>query len=156
MSVDSAGKKLVDAIAVASIVSNSTGLGAMKDTHITLEDFRDFLHDYQQEQLTPLEIRQLIQIHEPNLDLQRQGKLSFEGFARYLMDKSNYAFINETVTQYSQVVYLLPQITPSFHAHEYLMRKLNLDGFPSIRIWTTLFLITTLTPPTTRTSQDIN
>ncbi|ELT88365.1 hypothetical protein CAPTEDRAFT_107647 [Capitella teleta] len=41
-------------------------------------------------------------MHEPNIELQRKGKISFEGFARYLMDKSNFAFVNETVTQYSQ------------------------------------------------------
>ncbi|XP_031359310.1 1-phosphatidylinositol 4,5-bisphosphate phosphodiesterase epsilon-1-like [Photinus pyralis] len=33
--------------------------------------------------------------HEPDSSLRSQHCLSFEGFARYLMDKSNYAFINE-------------------------------------------------------------
>jgi phosphatidylinositol phospholipase C epsilon len=41
-------------------------------------------------------------MHEPNIELQRQGKMSFEGFARYLMDKSNFAFMNESVIQFSQ------------------------------------------------------
>ena len=30
-------------------------------------------------------------------------KLSFEGFARFLMDKENYAFVSESASQYSEV-----------------------------------------------------
>lgn len=36
-----------------------------------------------------------MQRHEPDASLRAQNCLSFEGFARYLMDKSNFAFINE-------------------------------------------------------------
>ena len=45
----------------------------------------------------------LLQKHEPDLELRGLCKLSFEGFARYLMDKDNYAFINEEVKQDEEV-----------------------------------------------------
>ena len=38
---------------------------------------------------------QHLQRHEPSHQMRSQCKLSFEGFARYLMDKDNYAFNNE-------------------------------------------------------------
>ena len=37
----------------------------------------------------------LLQRHEPDPALRTQWCLSFEGFARYMMDKDNYAFPNE-------------------------------------------------------------
>lgn len=37
----------------------------------------------------------LFQRHEPDPTLRLQNCLSFEGFARYLMDKENFAFLNE-------------------------------------------------------------
>jgi phosphatidylinositol phospholipase C epsilon len=36
-----------------------------------------------------------LQRHESDATLRAQNCLSFEGFARYLMDKDNYAFVNE-------------------------------------------------------------
>lgn len=36
-----------------------------------------------------------LQRHEPDPLLRSQNCLSFEGFARYLMDKDNFAFVNE-------------------------------------------------------------
>lgn len=36
-----------------------------------------------------------LQRHEPDPVFRSQNCLSFEGFARYLMDKDNYAFVNE-------------------------------------------------------------
>lgn len=38
------------------------------------------------------------QRHEPDPALRTQWCLSFEGFARYMMDKDNYAFPNEYAT----------------------------------------------------------
>lgn len=43
-------------------------------------------------------ITAILQRHEPDGTLREANCLSFEGFARYLMDKSNYAFINEQET----------------------------------------------------------
>lgn len=39
----------------------------------------------------------LFQRHEPDPTLRQQNCLSFEGFARYMMDKENFAFISERV-----------------------------------------------------------
>ena len=39
------------------------------------------------------------QRHEPDPEMRAGSKLSFEGFARFLMDKRNFAFINERVEQ---------------------------------------------------------
>lgn len=39
------------------------------------------------------------QRHEPDRTLRIEGYLSFEGFSRYMMDKDNYAFVNERVIQ---------------------------------------------------------
>lgn len=36
-----------------------------------------------------------MQKHEPDAGLRFQNCLSFEGFARYLMDKDNFAYVNE-------------------------------------------------------------
>lgn len=37
----------------------------------------------------------VVQRHEPDSVLRSQNCLSFEGFARYLLDKDNYAYPNE-------------------------------------------------------------
>jgi hypothetical protein len=60
--MDAKGKQLVDAIAVASIVTNSTDLGGDKDAYIGIDELCNFLRDFQQEQLTPQELKQLIQV----------------------------------------------------------------------------------------------
>lgn len=44
---------------------------------------------------SPALIESNLQRHEPDASLRAQNCLSFEGFARYLMDKDNFAFINE-------------------------------------------------------------
>lgn len=36
-------------------------------------------------------------MHESDEQMRKQGCLSFQGFARYLMDKNNFAFLNEEV-----------------------------------------------------------
>ena len=41
----------------------------------------------------------LLQRHEPDRDMREACKMSFEGFARFLMDKANYAFIDEYAQQ---------------------------------------------------------
>lgn len=43
------------------------------------------------------DVKQIIQRHEPDPNLRLESCLSFEGFARYMMDKDNFAFVNERV-----------------------------------------------------------
>ncbi|KAG5673905.1 hypothetical protein PVAND_003906 [Polypedilum vanderplanki] len=58
---------------------------------ITLDTFKKFLETRQIESKSDSEIRMIIERHEPDQNLRSENLLSFEGFARYLMDKDNYA-----------------------------------------------------------------
>ncbi|XP_074103841.1 1-phosphatidylinositol 4,5-bisphosphate phosphodiesterase epsilon-1 isoform X1 [Cotesia typhae] len=88
-------KQIFDAIAAASIVNNCSGVDTSKSQVITLATFTKFLESRQQEKLTDEQIKSLIKRHEPDPALRVQWCLSFEGFARYMMDKDNYAFPSE-------------------------------------------------------------
>ncbi|KAF5272994.1 hypothetical protein FQA39_LY07643 [Lamprigera yunnana] len=88
-------KKIYDAIAAASIFTNCAGIDTSNSQVITMSTFTKFLETRQMETLSEEEVKLLIERHEPDPSLRAQHCLSFEGFARYLMDKSNYAFINE-------------------------------------------------------------
>ncbi|XP_076173797.1 1-phosphatidylinositol 4,5-bisphosphate phosphodiesterase epsilon-1 isoform X3 [Ptiloglossa arizonensis] len=91
-------KQVFDAVAAASIVKNCSGVDTSKSQVITLATFTKFLELRQQEKLTDEEIKLLVKRHEPDPALRTQWCLSFEGFARYMMDKDNYAFPNEYAT----------------------------------------------------------
>ncbi|KAL1122754.1 hypothetical protein AAG570_003081, partial [Ranatra chinensis] len=91
-------KKIFDVIATSSIVANCAfGVDSSKSQVVTLGNFTKFLETKQLEQYTEQEVKDLIQRHEPDPTLRSQNCLSFEGFARFLMDKDNFAFINEKV-----------------------------------------------------------
>lgn len=87
--------RIFDAIATASIVTNSAGIDTLKTSVLTATDFYAFILTYQCEDLTLDDVKRLIQIHEPNTVLRKRNCLSFEGFARYLMDKNNFAYTPE-------------------------------------------------------------
>ncbi|XP_043491722.1 1-phosphatidylinositol 4,5-bisphosphate phosphodiesterase epsilon-1-like isoform X2 [Polistes fuscatus] len=91
-------KQIFDAVAAASIMNNCSGVDTSKSQVITLATFTKFLESRQQEKLTDDEIKALVKRHEPDPVLRTQWCLSFEGFARYMMDKDNYAFPNEYAT----------------------------------------------------------
>ncbi|XP_066257407.1 1-phosphatidylinositol 4,5-bisphosphate phosphodiesterase epsilon-1-like isoform X2 [Euwallacea similis] len=88
-------KKVFDAIAAASIFTNCAGIDTNNSQVITLSTFTKFLETRQMETRSEDEVKDLIDRHEPDPTLRAQHCLSFEGFARYLMDKDNYAFIPE-------------------------------------------------------------
>lgn len=94
-----AQKKIFDGMAAASIVSNSAGIDTSNTRVITMLTLKKFLETRQMEMHTDVEIREIIKRHEPDPTLRIEDCLSFEGFARYLMDKDNYAFINERIIQ---------------------------------------------------------
>uniref|UniRef100_A0A8C7V471 Phosphoinositide phospholipase C n=1 Tax=Oncorhynchus mykiss TaxID=8022 RepID=A0A8C7V471_ONCMY len=86
-------KHISDAIAAASIVTNGTGvesasLGALG---MTIMHLNDFLVNCQGENHSHDEVLRIIQTFEPSTTLHQIGWMSFEGFARYLMDKDNSA-----------------------------------------------------------------
>ncbi|KAL1439330.1 hypothetical protein MTO96_010351 [Rhipicephalus appendiculatus] len=95
--VDPEQKKICDAIATASIVSNCAGVDSSKRLVLECADFKKFLATRQKEELTEEEVIRLIQRHEPDNVLREKNLLSFEGFARYLLDKDNYAFVPEII-----------------------------------------------------------
>ncbi|GAB6024048.1 hypothetical protein CHUAL_008768 [Chamberlinius hualienensis] len=88
-------KKICDAIAAASIVTNGAGVETTKSLSMSLKDFRSFLSTHQREHKSEDEVIELIKRHEPDLFMVEQNCLSFEGFSQYLMDKNNYAFLSE-------------------------------------------------------------
>ncbi|XP_053407871.1 uncharacterized protein LOC123546334 isoform X3 [Mercenaria mercenaria] len=88
-------RKICDAIAVASIFENCAGVDTSQNRCLSLKEFREFLEDYQEEHLDDADILALIRKHEPDTVLRDNGYLSFEGFAKYLMDKENYAYLFE-------------------------------------------------------------
>ncbi|KAJ3664907.1 hypothetical protein Zmor_000441 [Zophobas morio] len=88
-------KKIFDAIAAASIFTNCAGIDTNNSQVITMSTFTKFLETRQMEVWTEEQVKALIHRHESDATLRAQNCLSFEGFARYLMDKDNYAFVNE-------------------------------------------------------------
>ncbi|XP_071051553.1 1-phosphatidylinositol 4,5-bisphosphate phosphodiesterase epsilon-1-like isoform X1 [Onthophagus taurus] len=93
--VTNSQKKIYDAIAAASIFTNCAGIDTNNSQVITISTFTKFLETRQMEIWTENDVKGLIQRHEPDATLRSQNCLSFEGFARYLMDKDNFAFVNE-------------------------------------------------------------
>lgn len=62
---------------------------------INCEQFQLFLEVYQKEERNDIEIRDLIQRHEPDPGTRNKYCLSFEGFATFMMDESNNAFFTK-------------------------------------------------------------
>ncbi|XP_059387753.1 1-phosphatidylinositol 4,5-bisphosphate phosphodiesterase epsilon-1-like isoform X2 [Carassius carassius] len=90
-------KQISDAIAAASIVSNGTGVenSSLGVLGLAISQLNDFLVNCQGEHLSYDEILTVIQKFEPSSNMRQMGWMSFEGFARFLMDKDNFASKNE-------------------------------------------------------------
>ncbi|XP_051523152.1 1-phosphatidylinositol 4,5-bisphosphate phosphodiesterase epsilon-1-like [Myxocyprinus asiaticus] len=90
-------KQISDAIAAASIVTNGTGVenSSLGVLGLAISQLNDFLVNCQGEHLTYDEILSIIQKFEPSSNMRQMGWMSFEGFARFLMDKDNFASKNE-------------------------------------------------------------
>ncbi|XP_076856802.1 1-phosphatidylinositol 4,5-bisphosphate phosphodiesterase epsilon-1 isoform X2 [Brachyhypopomus gauderio] len=90
-------KQISDAIAAASIVSNGTGVenASLGVLGLGILQLNDFLVNCQGEHRTYDEILSIIQKFEPSSSMRQMGWMSFEGFARFLMDKDNFASSNE-------------------------------------------------------------
>ncbi|KAK7919592.1 hypothetical protein WMY93_010876 [Mugilogobius chulae] len=90
-------KQISDAIAAASIVTNGTGVenASLGVLGLSITQLNDFLINCQKEHLSYDEILSIIQKFEPSASMRQMGWMSFEGFARYLMDKDNFASRNE-------------------------------------------------------------
>ncbi|XP_071091113.1 1-phosphatidylinositol 4,5-bisphosphate phosphodiesterase epsilon-1-like [Haliotis cracherodii] len=88
-------RTICDVLAVSSIISNFAGVETTPTKCMGLREFRQFLEDYQEEAYDDDEIIELIQRHEPDSMLRDRCCLSFEGFAKFLMDKDNFAYLPE-------------------------------------------------------------
>ncbi|KAM4715436.1 1-phosphatidylinositol 4,5-bisphosphate phosphodiesterase epsilon-1 isoform 2-T3 [Anableps anableps] len=90
-------KQISDAIAAASIVTNGTGVenASLGVLGLAIPQLNDFLVNCQREHLSYDEILSIIQKFEPSSTMRQMGWMSFEGFARFLMDKDNFASRNE-------------------------------------------------------------
>ncbi|XP_061911649.1 1-phosphatidylinositol 4,5-bisphosphate phosphodiesterase epsilon-1 isoform X2 [Entelurus aequoreus] len=90
-------KQISDAIAAASIVTNGTGVesASLGVLGLAIPQLNDFLVNCQREHLSYDEILSIIQTFEPSSNMRQMGWMSFEGFARYLMDKENFVSRNE-------------------------------------------------------------
>uniref|UniRef100_A0A3B5LLJ8 Phosphoinositide phospholipase C n=1 Tax=Xiphophorus couchianus TaxID=32473 RepID=A0A3B5LLJ8_9TELE len=90
-------KQISDAIAAASIVTNGTGVenASLGVLGLAIPQLNDFLVNCQREHLSYDEILSIIQRFEPSSTMRQMGFMSFEGFARFLMDKDNFASNNE-------------------------------------------------------------
>uniref|UniRef100_A0A8D3BAA9 Phosphoinositide phospholipase C n=1 Tax=Scophthalmus maximus TaxID=52904 RepID=A0A8D3BAA9_SCOMX len=90
-------RQISDAIAAASIVTNGTGVenASLGVLGLAIPQLNDFLVNCQREHLNYDDILSIIQKFEPSSSMKQMGWMSFEGFARYLMDKENFASRNE-------------------------------------------------------------
>ncbi|ELW66725.1 1-phosphatidylinositol-4,5-bisphosphate phosphodiesterase epsilon-1 [Tupaia chinensis] len=90
-------RQISDAIAAASIVTNGTGIEStsLGIFGVGILQLNDFLVNCQGEHCSYDEILSIIQKFEPSISMCHQGLMSFEGFARFLMDKDNFASKND-------------------------------------------------------------
>ena len=92
-------KKIYDAMAVASILHNSAGVDTSKDLVLPADALLHFIDHFQGETLSLEQVEQLVEQHEPQPELRRLHLLSFEGFARLLMDRDNEAVRKDVVQE---------------------------------------------------------
>ncbi|XP_022086672.1 uncharacterized protein LOC110977130 isoform X2 [Acanthaster planci] len=88
-------RRVADAIAASSVQANSTGVQTVTTHVMGVEELRQFLSREQEEELEEEAVLRIIQRHEPTASVRDQQCLSFEGFARFMMDKDSYAFNSE-------------------------------------------------------------
>ncbi|CAL1528797.1 unnamed protein product, partial [Lymnaea stagnalis] len=87
--------KICDALAVSSIISNCAGVDTSHSSYLTPNEIHEFLVKFQVEHLDQEEIAELVRKFEPDPAMRSRCFMSFEGFARMLMDKNNYAHAYE-------------------------------------------------------------
>ncbi|XP_078269858.1 1-phosphatidylinositol 4,5-bisphosphate phosphodiesterase epsilon-1 isoform X2 [Rhinoraja longicauda] len=88
-------RQISDYIAATSIVTNRVEIASLGESEMGIPQLNDFLVNCQGENHTYDEVLSIIQKFEPSVNMRQQGLMSFEGFARFLMDKDNVASKNE-------------------------------------------------------------
>ncbi|KAM8924219.1 1-phosphatidylinositol 4,5-bisphosphate phosphodiesterase epsilon-1 isoform 2-T2 [Pelodytes ibericus] len=135
-------RQISDAIAAASIVTNGTGVEStsLGIFGMGIQQFNYFLVNCQGEHYTYDEVLSIIQKFEPSVNMRQHGLMSFEGFARYLMDKDNFASRNDE----SQVNIDDLQLPLSFYfiesSHNTYLTGHQLKGESSVELYSQVLL----------------
>ncbi|XP_075468923.1 1-phosphatidylinositol 4,5-bisphosphate phosphodiesterase epsilon-1 isoform X5 [Ascaphus truei] len=135
-------RQISDAIAAASIVTNGTGVEStsLGIFGMGIQQLNDFLVNCQGEHYTYDEVLSIIQKFEPSISMRQQGLMSFEGFARYLMDKDNFASKNDE----SQVNVEELQLPLSYYfiesSHNTYLTGHQLKGESSVELYSQVLL----------------
>lgn len=109
---------------------------------IPLHDLRKFLEEEQGERLTEESLEELLERHEPDPLLRAQKMLSFEGFARLIMDEDNYAFRDEMLSPEDEdMTYPLSHYYIASSHNTYLTGH-QLKGESSVELYSQVFLLT--------------
>ncbi|VDP24007.1 unnamed protein product [Soboliphyme baturini] len=87
--------KIYNALTVASIVSNSAGVDTSRSAWLSVDTVKEFMESQQMQSVSEQDVTNIIQSFEPDNVMRGKNCLSFEGFACFLMDQSNFAFVNE-------------------------------------------------------------
>ncbi|XP_028991292.1 1-phosphatidylinositol 4,5-bisphosphate phosphodiesterase epsilon-1 isoform X2 [Betta splendens] len=135
-------KQISDAIAAASIVTNGTGVenASLGVLGLAIPQLNDFLVNCQREHLSYDEILSIIQKFEPSSSMRQMGWMSFEGFARFLMDKENFASRNdESQTNLQQLQYPLAYYYIESSHNTYLTGH-QLKGESSVELYSHVLL----------------
>ncbi|XP_062559576.1 1-phosphatidylinositol 4,5-bisphosphate phosphodiesterase epsilon-1-like [Armigeres subalbatus] len=131
-------KKHFDAIAASSIAASSDFLSCNNKV-ITIATLKKFLETRQMELLSDEDVKAIIQRHEPEAAHRIENCMSFEGFARYMMDKDNYAFLSELMPESAYMNLPLSQYYIASSHNTYLTGH-QLKGESSVELYSQVLL----------------
>ncbi|CAO2585342.1 1-phosphatidylinositol 4,5-bisphosphate phosphodiesterase epsilon-1 [Lemmus lemmus] len=135
-------RQISDAIAAASIVTNGTGIEStsLGVFGIGILQLNDFLVNCQGEHCTYDEILSIIQKFEPSISMCHQGLMSFEGFARFLMDKDNFASRNDESQESKKELQLPLSYYYIESSHNTYLTGHQLKGESSVELYSQVLL----------------
>ncbi|XP_055588696.1 1-phosphatidylinositol 4,5-bisphosphate phosphodiesterase epsilon-1-like [Uranotaenia lowii] len=131
-------KKHFDAIAASSIAASNDYLQCSNKV-ITMATLKKFLETRQMEILGDEDVKSIIQRHEPEAMHRIENCMSFEGFARYMIDKDNYAFLSEIMPENSYMNLPLSQYYIASSHNTYLTGH-QLKGESSVELYSQVLL----------------
>ncbi|XP_058453692.1 LOW QUALITY PROTEIN: 1-phosphatidylinositol 4,5-bisphosphate phosphodiesterase epsilon-1-like [Malaya genurostris] len=131
-------KKHFDAI-VASCLAVDNDFLSCNNKVITMSTLKKFLETRQMEVLCDEDVKAIIQRHEPEAVQRIENCLSFEGFARYMIDKNNYAFLSELMPESSYMNLPLSQYYIASSHNTYLTGH-QLKGESSVELYSQVLL----------------
>ncbi|KAM4774396.1 1-phosphatidylinositol 4,5-bisphosphate phosphodiesterase epsilon-1 isoform 3-T3 [Cyanocitta cristata] len=135
-------RQISDAIAAASIVTNGTGVEStsLGVFGVGIQQLNDFLVNCQGEHCTYDEILSIIQKFEPSVNMCQQGLLSFEGFARFLMDKDNFASKNDESQENAEDLHFPLSYYYIESSHNTYLTGHQLKGESSVELYSQVLL----------------